>query len=104
MSKDEIINQVLTEQNNDLYLFWAKKLLTEYPEYQEKVLNNWYISISNVEGLFIYDNCLCSNVIRNSKFTNSIFYYTSPNNEAEDNLYNVLQKEVINKQKNKQNK
>ena len=41
MTKKELIHQVLNTTNIDLYNFWAMKLLTEYPEYKQKILDCW---------------------------------------------------------------
>ena len=41
MTKHELIHQILNERNIDLYNFWAIKLLTEYSEYKQKILDYW---------------------------------------------------------------
>ena len=47
MTKEELIHQVLSETNIDLYNFWATKLLTEYPEYKQIMINNWNYSVNS---------------------------------------------------------
>ena len=54
MSKKELIKNILEENNFDLYLFLMKKLLTDYPEFRIKLINEWgvfrpdYIDIKNI--------------------------------------------------------
>lgn len=41
MTKKEIIHQILNEENIELYNFWVMKFFTEYPEYPQKLVDNW---------------------------------------------------------------
>jgi hypothetical protein len=70
MNKEKLIHQVLNETNIELYNFWVMKLLKEYPEYQQKIINNWikrvpwssykYFKIKEVRynktGIFLFDD------------------------------------------------
>jgi hypothetical protein len=60
MTKEELIHQVLNETQTDLYNFWAMKLLKEYPEYKQKVIDNWGFEDVNDEILEIYNNMIIS--------------------------------------------
>ena len=76
MTKDELITQVLNTTNIDLYNFWAMKLLTEYPEYQIKVKNNYSVWDKTIsQKLFINNfskDILGTGTCKNSEF----FHYT----------------------------
>lgn len=76
MSKEELITQVLNTTNADLYNFFAKKLLTEYPEYKQKIKNCWV-------G---YEKADISRVLTasdNSLYNGELFHYTYSDNLEE---------------------
>ena len=87
MTKEELIKQVLNTTNIDLYNFFAKKLLTEYPEYKQKVLDHWV-------NKGMYNNTNIDNVIidKDKRLYNGYndykhgFYYT-PGDDFETEGY-----------------
>jgi hypothetical protein len=89
MSKEQLIHQVLNEKQTDLYLFWAMKLLKEYPEYKQKVLDNWGFENVNDDVLEIYNNDICS------RSYNKYFCYYTNSSDLETDLFlnSVLRKE-----------
>ena len=100
MTKEELIHQVLSETNIDLYNFWATKLLTEYPEYKQKILNYWvnlnyevykYKDINNViidDSKRLHNGC-------NNEYS---FYYTSSIYKESSGYLNWILREEQNKQ------
>jgi hypothetical protein len=88
MSKEQLISQVLNEKQIDLYLFWAMKLLTEYPEYKQKVIDNWRFLDINSEILEIYDNNVCS-----KNHYGYLFYYTASSDLEGNGFLNWTLKE-----------
>jgi hypothetical protein len=80
MTKKELISQVLNENQTDLYLFWAVKLLKEYPEYKQKVLDFW-INLGgtdkNIDNVVISDKGSYKRLYNGYDDTKFRFYYTS---------------------------
>jgi hypothetical protein len=77
LTKNELIYQVLNETNQQLYLFFAKKLLDEYPEYKQKIKDYWLgqnplyknVSIGRVE----FDG---DSLFNGYEDDDNMFYYT----------------------------
>jgi hypothetical protein len=72
MNKEKLIHQVLTEKNIDLYNFWAVKLLNDYPEYKEKIRDNWW----NCEDRDISEVKISENKSLYNGIDGNPFYYT----------------------------
>ena len=73
MTKEEIIHQILNEKNTDLYLFWSMKFLKEYPEYKQKIINQWDSRMVDVNIIRIKRNNICSPYTNDSNYN---FWYT----------------------------
>jgi hypothetical protein len=90
MNKEELIHQVLNETNIELYNFWAMKLLKEYPEYKQKVINSWGFENINDAILKIYNNNNICSLTNNGYFC---YYTNSSDLETDLFLNSVLRKE-----------
>ena len=102
MTKKELIHQVLNETNIDLYNFWAKKLLIEYPEYRKKIKDYWVktgidLSDINMENILFGDIKIDDDDYDyNSLITiDNQFLFTNANDlESEGFLNWILRKEL----------
>ena len=92
MTKEKLIKQILNETNIDLYNFFAKKLLTEYPEYKQKVLDYWiHLSIDS-RNIIISQKVIIKN--KNITSNDGFFHYTSKGDLEKEGFLNwVLRKE-----------
>ena len=91
MTEKELIHQVLNETNIDLYNFFAKKLLIEYPEYRKKIKKYW---IKHLERFIIINNVIIndSKDITNGYDINDdkVFYYTLYADLEEEGYLNYI--------------
>ena len=91
MNKKKLIYQVLNTTNIELYNFLAMKLLNEYPEYKQYILNYWIhngiCDNKNIDNVVINKNKYLYNGCDNPE---SMFFYTYKTNLEEEGYLNYI--------------